>query len=514
MNLIQMVKEQALKRPNKVFAVYEKEKKTFSQFYSDILSFAGGLRRSGIKKGDRVALLMNNSIEFITAYFGIIAAGGVVVPINIFLKAEEIEFIAADCGVKAVITTPDFTKTVSAIRLSKLDKLEAIISTGVIEGVKTVPYAGMFEPGTKEEPVIGSEDIAVIIYTSGTTGFPKGAMLSHRNLVSDTENCKDIISMSDKDVMMAFLPMFHSYSFTANVMISLCCGCKLVIVKSIQPFAKVIKNLLLHRVSVFVSIPQIYTVLSDAKIPFYVFLLNPMRVAISGGASLPIETFNKFQKRFKVPLVEGYGLSEAAPICTLNPLRGARKAGSIGLPINNVLIKIRDEKGNELGVETEGEITVKGDNVMAGYYNNPEATKEVLKDGWLYTGDLAKKDKDGYIFILDRKKDMIISNGMNIYPREVEEVFYRHPDVADVSIVGLKNKAHGEVPFAVVVLKEGARATESELKKYAREHVANYKVPHRIEFWKELPRNSTGKVEKKSIRKKVNDEHNRVNAAS
>ncbi len=285
MNLIQMVKEQALKRPNKVFAVCEKEKRTFSRFYSDILSFAGGLRTAGINKGDRVALLMNNSIEFITSYFGIIAAGAVVVPVNIFLKAEEIEFIAYDCAVKALVTAPDFAKTVSAIRLAKLDRLEVIISTGEIEGVKTKPYSEILASGSTEEPVIGTDDLAVIIYTSGTTGFPKGAMLSHKNLVSDAENCKEIISMSDKDVMMAFLPMFHSYSFTANVMISLYCGCKMVIVRSIQPFAKVIKNLLLHRVSVFVSIPQIYTVLSDAKLPFYIFLLNPMRVAISGGAS-------------------------------------------------------------------------------------------------------------------------------------------------------------------------------------------------------------------------------------
>ena len=509
MNLIQMVKERAVKNPKKVFAVCEKQKKTFAGFYDDVLSFAGGLKETGVRGGDKVALLMNNSIEFITAYFGIIAAGAVVVPVNIFLKAEEIEFIASDCAVKALITSPDFAKTVSALRLTKLDKLETIICTGTIEGVKTKMFSEVAGSGAKEERDFGIDDPAVIIYTSGTTGFPKGAVLSHKNLVSDAENCKDIISMSEKDVMMAFLPMFHSYSFTANVMISLYCGCKLVIVRSIQPFARVIKNLLLHRVSVFVSIPQIYTVLSDAKIPFYVFLLNPMRVAISGGASLPVETFNKFQKRFKVPLVEGYGLSEAAPICALNPLKGTRKAGSIGLPINNVQIKIRDEKGVEVETGVEGEITVKGDNVMSGYYNNPEATKDVIKDGWLYTGDLAKKDEEGYIFILDRKKDMIISNGMNIYPREVEEVFYRHPAVADVSIVGLKDKLHGEVPFAVVVLKEGALADESELKKYCREHVANYKVPHRIEFWKELPRNSTGKVEKKAIRKKVNEDHNK-----
>lgn len=507
MNLIQMIKERAIKNPKKVFAICEKQKKTFAEFYEDVASFAGGLKETGVEAGDKVALLMNNSIEFITAYFGIIAAGGVVVPVNIFLKAEEIEFIASDCGVKVIITSPDFEKTISAVRLAKLEKLETIISTGEIKGVKIKAFSEVSKSGAKEERFFEIDDPAVIIYTSGTTGFPKGAVLSHKNLVSDAENCKDIISMSEKDVMMAFLPMFHSYSFTSNVMISLYCGCKLVIVRSIQPFARVIKNLLLHRVSVFVSIPQIYTVLSEAKIPFYVFLLNPMRVAISGGASLPVETFNKFQKRFKVPLVEGYGLSEASPICALNPLKGARKAGSIGLPINNVQIKIRDEKGAEVGTGTEGEITVKGDNVMKGYYNNPEATKDVIKDGWLYTGDLAKKDEEGYIFILDRKKDMIISNGMNIYPREVEEVFYRHPAVADVSIVGLNDKLHGEVPFAVVVLKEGVSADESDLKKYCREHVANYKVPHRIEFWKELPRNSTGKVEKKTIRKKVNEEH-------
>jgi long-chain acyl-CoA synthetase len=283
------------------------------------------------------------------------------------------------------------------------------------------------------------------------------------------------------------------------------CRCKIVILKSIQPFARVIKNMLLQRVSVFVAVPQIYILLAEKHVPFYVTMFNSMRICVSGGASIPADAVKKFETKFKRPLVEGYGLSEAAPICALNPLYGKRIAGSIGPAVNNVEIIIRDDSGKELPTGETGELTIKGDNVMLGYYNNPEATKETIKDGWLYTGDLGKKDRDGYVYILDRKKDIILVNGMNVYPREVEETLLTHPAVAEANVVGITNEMHGEIPVAVVVLKEGASADEAGIRKFCRLHIANFKVPHRVEFWKELPKNAAGKVVKKDIRKMVEE---------
>ena len=505
MNLIQVIKQSAKFRPGKVFLVSEKEKLTFNQFLERVRQAGAGFKALGVKRGDKVALLLNNSIEFLEAYFGVIYIGAVIVPLNTFLKSEEVLYILNDCKVKALVTSSDFKSVVEGIKPGQAAAMENIISVDDIPGRQAVRFSSLFNSGSAPEEVMGQDEMAVIIYTSGTTGHPKGAMLSHKNMVSDVENSIDIIGITDKDIFMAFLPMFHSYSFTANVMIALYCGCKLVIVKSIQPFTRVVKNLLLHRVSVFIAIPQIYSVLATKKMPFWFHLINPMRVCISGGASLPVDSFHKFEKSFNRPLIEGYGLSEAAPICALNPLYGKRKAASIGPEIHNVRIRIVDDEGRDVKQGESGEMIVKGDNVMLGYFNNPEATAQTIKDGWLYTGDVGKKDEEGYIFIMDRKKDLIIVNGMNVYPREVEEVLYAHPAVVDAAVVGKKDPLHGEIPVGVVVLKEGANADDKELRRFCKEHMANFKIPHKIEVWKDLPRNSTGKVVKREIRKMVEE---------
>jgi long-chain acyl-CoA synthetase len=505
MNLIQAVKRGAEQESNKVFLVCEKQKRTFKQFYERVMTFGSGLAGLGVKPGDKIALLLNNSIEFLETYFGVIAAGGIIVPINTFLKADEIIYIMNNCGCKALVTSADFKVVLADVKTGQIMSLENVISIDELPGAKTVKYENLMTGEKIAEKPLNQDDPAVIIYTSGTTGHPKGAVLSHRNLISDVDNSKDIISVTKKDIFMCFLPMFHSYSFTATCMIPVFCMCKLVIVRSIQPFARVVKNMLLHRVSVFIAIPPIYSVMAEKKIPFYVLMFNALRLCISGGASLPVEIIKKFEAKFKKPLIEGYGLSEAAPICALNPLHGTRKPGSIGPPINNVQIIIGDENGKEVAVEEMGELVIKGDNVMLGYYNNPEATKETIKNGWLYTGDMGKKDKDGYVYILDRKKDMVIVNGMNVYPREVEEILYSHPAIADAAVIGEKHEVHGEIPVAVVLLKEGAAADEHGLRKFLREHIANYKVPHRIEFWKEMPRNPQGKVLKREIRRMIGE---------
>jgi long-chain acyl-CoA synthetase len=510
MNLLQVAKKSALLSPKKIFLVCDNEKRTFEGFYERVLKLGAGLDRLGIKKGDKVALLLHNSIAFIETYFAVVSRGAVIVPLNTFLKTEEIEYIMNDCRVKALVTSSDFSGTVNGITPDRVASFEYLISVDDLKREKYVSFSSLSDGPALEPVSMGQDDLAAIVYTSGTTGHPKGAMLAHKCLVTDVENSKDVIAVTEKDVFMCFLPMFHSFSFMANVMVPIYCRCKLVIIRSIQPFTKVIKNLLVHRVSVFVAIPQVYILLAEKHVPFYVLLLNPMRICISGGASIPADTIKKFEAKFKKPLMEGYGLSEASPICSLNPLNGRRVAGSIGPAVNNVEIRIMDDNGKEVAAGESGEITVKGDNVMIGYYNNPEATKDTIKDGWLNTGDIGKMDKDGYVYVLDRKKDMIIVNGMNVYPREVEETLLKHPAVAEANVVGQIDELHGEIPVAVVVLKEGANIDEKELRKFCRQHIANFKVPHRVEFWKELPKNTTGKVLKREIKQRVDGELKKV----
>jgi long-chain acyl-CoA synthetase len=505
MNLLQVVKKAAMQEGKKTFLVCGGQKRTFAGFYDRVLSVGAGLAKLGVKKGDRVAIMLHNSVEFIEAYFGIISTGASVVPLNVFLKSEETAYILNDCKVKAFFTSSDFKGVVEGIKPGSVPTLENIISVDGLAGIGHLKYESLITPDKIGEIKMSIEDMAVIIYTSGTTGKPKGAMLSHKNLVSNVENCRYPLGIKQEDVFLVFLPMFHSYSFTANVLLPLYMQCKLVVLKSVQPFTNVILTLIKHRVSIFISIPQIYTLLAERKLPGWFFMLHNLKMAVSGGASLPVETLKKFTSKFKIPLLEGYGLSEASPICSFNHRDRPAKPGSIGQAIDNVEIKIADDSGKEVKRGASGELIVKGDNVMIGYYNNEEATREAIKDGWLYTGDIASMDGEDYVFILDRKKDMIIVNGMNVYPREVEEVLFKRPSVLDAAVIGDLNAEHGEIPIAVVRLKDNVKGDEHELRKFCREHLANYKVPHRIEFWADLPRNASGKVLKREIKRMLSE---------
>ncbi|MCE5301431.1 MAG: AMP-binding protein, partial [Spirochaetia bacterium] len=363
MNLLQVAKNSAQLSPHKTFLVCDRQKVTFRQFYDRVLRVGAGFDRLGIKRGDTVAILLQNSIEFIETYFAVTSRGAVIVPMNTFLKAEEVRYIMNDCGVKAFVTSSEFMPVIKSLSANKPEKLQVIISTDELKDENYVRFASLYDNGVMEPVRLSQDDLAAIIYTSGTTGHPKGAMLAHKCLVTDVENSKDVIAITEKDVFMCFLPMFHSFSFMANVMVPIYCRCKLVIIRSIQPFTRVIKNMLFERVTVFVAIPQVYILLAEKHIPFYVFLFNSLRICVSGGASIPADLTHRFEAKFKKPLVEGYGLSEAAPICSLNPLFGKRIPGSIGPAINNVEMKIRDEQGNEVKTGETGEITVKGDNV-------------------------------------------------------------------------------------------------------------------------------------------------------
>lgn len=509
MNLRDMLRRAASESGSKTFTISDTGKKTFSQFLREAESFASGLCAAGIKKGDRVAILLNNSNEFLISYFGSVIIGAEAVPLNTFLSLEEISYILKDCSAKILVTSSDFNNTLKDFSINRVPSLEKVAAVDSVLIRGAVPFKEMLADEKPPETDIMDDDTAVIIYTSGTTGHPKGAMLSHKNLVSNVESGIAAIHIKKSDKFILFLPMFHAFSFTVCVLIPLYCMCRLSIVKSIQPFGKIIKAIVRDRVNIFVAIPPVYNVLSAKKfnpILLKIFmLLFPMRVCVSGAAPLAAEVLKNFEKKFGVPLMEGYGLSEASPVVSVNPLDAARKPGSVGLPVPGVTVEIMDEEGKILAKNEAGEITVKGPNVMKGYFNKEKETSEIIKDGRLFTGDIGRIDEDGYIFIMDRKKDLILVNGMNLYPREVEEVLYSHPAVAECAVVGKKDELQGETTVGVVVLKDGAAATDRELKTHCRQHLAAFKVPQRFEFWPVMPKTGTGKILKREVRRIINE---------
>jgi long-chain acyl-CoA synthetase len=282
-------------------------------------------------------------------------------------------------------------------------------------------------------------------------------------------------------------------------------GARITIIESVRPFKKVLKAIITNRVTIFIGVPPIYNILKDFKIPRILSLrifrfLNPLRLCISGADKLPTETLNKFESKFKIPLLEGYGLTEASPVVAVNPLIGQHKSGSVGPPLANIKIKVLDESENELPPDQVGELLVKGPNVMKGYLNLADETSLAIKEGWLYTGDMARVDKDGYIYLVDRKKDIIIVRGLNVYPKEIEDVLYQHPRVAEAGVIGIKDKYKGEVPKAFVVLEKGGKVTEQEIIHFCRQRLAPYKIPRSIEFRTSLPKTPTGKILKKELK--------------
>jgi long-chain acyl-CoA synthetase len=505
MNLIDILRQASEKSGHKVFMKFGKEKWNFRRLYNDALRFASGLQAYGIKKGDRVAMLLNNGPEFVIAYFGTIYLGAEIVPLNTFLKDEEVAYILNDCMVKAFITSGDFKNIFSAVDVNKIISLKVIIGIDEIP-VKYVSFASVYKDTVIEKDDPGDGDTAAIIYTSGTTGHPKGAMITHANLMADVIGCTDAIRVTQRDRFILFLPMFHSFSFTVCVLVPIYKRCFVNVIRSILPFSNIIKSLVFDRITIFVAIPQVYKVFSARKIPKIALWLVRIRLCISGGAPLPGEILKKFEDRFRIPLLEGYGLSEASPVVSVNPIDKIRKEGSVGPAIPGVKVIIRDEEGMEVKTGEIGEITIKGPNIMKGYFNKPGETKEAIKDGVLYTGDIGRIDEDGYIFIMDRKKDLIIVNGMNLYPREIEEVLYMHPSIADAAVVGKRDATHGEIAIGVIQFKEGKSESEMEIRKFCRIHLGTFKVPHRFVFWKEMPRNGTGKILKREIKRIINEE--------
>ncbi len=490
MTLSTLLSERAGETLKRICIKYENRRLSYLEINNLVSLVAGGLNALGLRRKDRVAILMENCPEYIITYFAIIRAGGIVVPINTFLTPDEISYILNDSICKILIYREKF--------LSHIDKIKRTIS-----GLKAVNYDDI--PQQDVEPYTGNDDdIAVFLYTSGTTGFPKGAMLTHRNLISNVEACQKVMHLSYRDKILLFLPLFHSFSFTVCVILPIYSGANIVLLTSVKPFSKVIKSIFRDRITFFVGVPTIYNILYKKKIPFFLryifrFLIN-IRACVSGAVALPEATMHAFEERFKVPLIEGYGLTEASPVVAVNPLNGLRKPSSVGPPVPGVEVAVVGEDGRKMPGGEIGELIVKGPNVMKGYFNKQEETEAVLKDGWLYTGDMAKIDEDGYIYIVERKKDLIIVDGMNIYPKEVENFVVKHPSIEECAMVGIPDGRGSEISIIFIKNKENAVVSEKDLKNYLKGHIAPFKIPRRIIFIEEFPKTATGKIKKVALR--------------
>lgn len=504
-NLKELLKISAKKFPRQTAIVFGQKKITYQELDNLSDSLAHGLINLGLRKQEKVAIFLDNCPEFVFSYFAILKAGGVCVPINYMFKEEEAEYILRDSEAVCFITSRAYLEMAEKLRF-KTKTLRMIISSSPT--TKDIPdFNRLSNLGTTATADVDVQphELAVLLYTSGTTGHPKGAMLSHYNLISNALDCSCAIKVTHKDTFICILPLFHSFAATVCMNLPLLIGAKIVLMKSVRPFKRIIRSIRKNRITIFVGVPSIYNILKNTKLPaflnsYLIRLLNPVRICISGAASLPQETFRVFEKKFRIPLLEGYGLTEASPVVTLNPLKGKRKAGSIGLPISkNVQLKIVDENGQEIPKGCIGELLVKGPNVMQGYYKKEKETAETIKDGWLYTGDMARFDEEGYVYIEGRKKEMINVRGLNVYPREIEEVLYQNPKVKEAAVIGVTDYHKGEVPKAFIVLKEGVFATEQEIILYLRQRLAAFKIPKFVEFRNSLPKNTTGKILKRIL---------------
>ncbi len=463
---------------------------------------AGGLAALGIRKNDRVALYCRNSDVFVIAYFGILRAGAAVVPVNPLLNPKEIAYILNDSGARALIFHESFAANARALTPLMRDPVLRIIVGSRNAGEADVAWSELVgrELPPPEMEIEPGSSLAAILYSSGTTGFPKGVALTHRNLASNVESIWKALKLdAGGEVFLVMLPMFHAFAATASMLTPLLNGCAIVPMPRFDPVlaTELIES---ERVTIFMAVPSMFSVL--LKLPAqYTASFHTVKFCVSGGAAMPMEVMRQVEERFGFPVYEGDGPTECSPVTCVNPIGGKRKPGSVGLPVPGVEMKIMDEQGLDLAPGSVGEICVRGPNVMKGYWNRPDETRSAFFGEWFRTGDLGMKDEEGYFFIVDRKKDMIIVNGMNVYPRVIEEVLYRFPAIREAAVVGEPHKLHGEVPVAYVSLKDGATATEKDIKLFCRDNLGRHEMPRKIHFLPELPRNAAGKILKRALRK-------------
>lgn len=492
-----LLRRQAERSPNKTFLFFKEQEVTYRQLDERTERIAENLARFKIAPGDRVALFLPNMPEFLFAFFGVLKRGAVAVPINTQLKGEEAAYILHNSESRVLITTPALYAAVESKRAS-LPRLEMLFLVGERAGAGKVFSSLYVAGGPRPEENIRPDNPAALIYTSGTTGRPKGVILTHRNYLFDTAQFVQATQMTEQDRFLCILPLFHVNGQVVTTLAPLFSGGSMVLMEKFSPQEFFI-TLERFRATAFSGVPTIYAILLHAE-EAKEHDLSSLRFCICGAAPMPVELFRKFEEKFRAFILEGYGLSEGTCVSSVNPLGGKRKIGSIGLSLPNQEMTIFNERDETLPAGEVGEIGVRGENVMAGYFNDREGTEETLRGGWLHTGDLGYRDEEGYFFIVGRKKEMIIRGGENIYPKEIEERLYKHPDVLEAAVVGLPDPIWGEEVAAFIVPKRGPSPAPETILAYCREHLARFKCPTQVVFVERFPKTATGKIRKAMLR--------------
>jgi long-chain acyl-CoA synthetase len=497
-NISNLLIESTARRPKHPAIRFLERTITYEELNREVDRLSHGLVRAGLHPGDICVLMMPNSIDWVIVYYALAKVGAVVLPVNFLYRVGELEHIFKDSGARAFIGHRDYLEHPRQV-MAPLPKMDLRIAQGVPPGQGFIPLEELFAEDESFAPFkTRDDDTWAIIYTSGTTGHPKGAMLTHYNLANNAMTVANMRSTDSNDVVFGVLPLFHIYGQTSAFNSSIYLGLTIRLSPHFdaEDLFSAIEE---EESSILIAVPTIFNrlvELADVHPPRQAGL----RFCVSGGASLPVEVLRRFEDRFHTTIYEGYGLTECSPVCVENPFGRKTRPGSIGLPIPGFEARIVNDQDEDVPIGEVGELIIRGPGVMKGYLNQPGATAETLRGGWLHTGDLARMDEERYIYIVDRKNEMIIRGGYNVYPREIEEILYTHPDVMEAAVMGVPHLDLGEEVAAVVVLRQGACTTPEELSQFVKERVAPYKYPRRIRLLKELPKSHTGKILKRTIR--------------
>lgn len=526
-----ILEESARKSPNNVAISFMGKDITYRELNDTVDTVSAGLAASGFKKGDRAVIYMPNTPQFVMIYFGVLRAGGTVIATNPLYSEREVEHQLHDCGAETIFVMSRYYPLVKNVQRKGKTNVKRVIVTHIktyLPSIKRILYGLLKEKkagdhvsleagdtwfkdflalgiqATKPDVTITAEDMALLQYTGGTTGVAKGAVALHRNLAANARQLQEWIPdlQYGEEVFIAAIPYFHSYGMVTAMILPVSIAAKMVVIPDPRNLSEVMGSIEKHKATFFPGVPTLYVAINNhPDILAGKHDLTSIRACLSGSAPLLVETKERFEEITGGKLVEGYGLTESHVVATANPLLGDNRSGSIGFPIPNMECRIVDavEGDKELPVGGIGELILKGPNIMQGYWNMPEETANALRDGWLYTGDIARMDEEGYFYIEDRKKDLIIAGGYNIYPREVEEVLMTHPAVVEVAVAGVMDPKRGETVKAWVVKKEGDPTTEQEIITWSKTLLAKYKYPRMIEFREELPKTAVGKVLKREL---------------
>jgi long-chain acyl-CoA synthetase len=505
LNLAMLLELSARRNPGKVAVILDDIKLRYAELNGAANKIANGLVGLGVKPGEKVAIMLPNTPHFIMCYFGILKTGAAVVPLNVLFKRHEVEYHLDDSDAVALIVWEGFLGE-AAEGFAKAKGCRNLIVAQMPGSTTQLPEGALPLSALMADtaPVFDTvqtmpDDTAVILYTSGTTGRPKGAELSHANMLFNTMSCAEkLMNVQPDEVGLATLPLFHSFGQTCVMNNMLYAGATITLLPRFEP-QKALEVMARDKVTYFAGVPTMYFYLLNFPGADQ-YDLSSLRISCSGGAAMPVEVMHAFNKKYNVTILEGYGLSETSPVASFNHPDRDPKPGSIGTPIWGVEMRCVDAEGKEVPAGELGEIVIRGHNVMKGYYKRPDATAESIRGGWFYTGDVAYKDADGYFFIKDRVKDMIIRGGFNVYPREIEEVLYAHPAIAEAAVIGMPDTALGEEIKAVVAFKPGQTAEPQAIIDYCKERLAAYKYPRSVEIRDTLPKTATGKILKRELK--------------